>query len=57
MFADKRVRWALALMLDPVEISMASYRGAATMTAIAIPPPRRFRPSRNPPFPPSRCAS
>ena len=38
MFADKRVRWALALMLDPVEISMASYRGAATMTAIAIPP-------------------
>jgi peptide/nickel transport system substrate-binding protein len=38
MFADKRVRWALALMLDPVEISMASYRGAATMSAIAIPP-------------------
>jgi peptide/nickel transport system substrate-binding protein len=38
MFSDKRVRWALALMLDPVEISMASYRGAATMSAIAIPP-------------------
>jgi peptide/nickel transport system substrate-binding protein len=38
MFSDKRVRWALALMLDPVEISMASYRGAATMSAIAVPP-------------------
>jgi peptide/nickel transport system substrate-binding protein len=38
MFKDKRVRWALALMLDPVEMSMASYRGAATLSAIAMPP-------------------
>lgn len=38
MFQDKRVRWALALMLDPVEMSMASYRGAATLSAIAMPP-------------------
>src|SRR5690606_1481357 len=33
-----RVRWALTLMLDPVEMSMASYRGAATLSAIAMPP-------------------
>lgn len=38
MFADKRVRWALTLMLDAAEISMASYRGAATLSAIAMPP-------------------
>ena len=38
VFQDKRVRWALALMLDPVEMSMASYRGAATLSAIAMPP-------------------
>ncbi len=38
MFQDKRVRWALALLLDPVEMSMASYRGAATLSAIAMPP-------------------
>lgn len=38
MFQDKRVRWALALMLDARAISMASYRGAATLSAIAIPP-------------------
>ncbi len=38
MFQDKRVRWALALLLDPVEMSMSSYRGAATMSAIAMPP-------------------
>ncbi|HEV7291023.1 MAG TPA: ABC transporter substrate-binding protein, partial [Devosia sp.] len=37
-FDDKRVRWALALMLDARAISMASYRGAATLSAIAIPP-------------------
>lgn len=30
-FQDKRVRWALALMLDPLQMSMASYRGAATL--------------------------
>jgi peptide/nickel transport system substrate-binding protein len=38
MFQDKRVRWALALMLDARQISMASYRGAATLSAIAMPP-------------------
>ena len=38
LFQDKRVRWALALMLDARQISMASYRGAATLSAIAIPP-------------------
>lgn len=38
LFEDKRVRWALALMLDIRQISMASYRGAATLSAIAIPP-------------------
>lgn len=37
-FQDKRVRWALTLMLDPLEMSMASYRGAATLSAIAMPP-------------------
>jgi peptide/nickel transport system substrate-binding protein len=38
MFQDKRVRWALALMLDAKAMSMSSYRGAATMSAIAVPP-------------------
>lgn len=38
LFQDKRVRWALALMMDARQISMASYRGAATLSAIAIPP-------------------
>ncbi|MGL1921745.1 MAG: ABC transporter substrate-binding protein [Hyphomicrobiales bacterium] len=38
IFQDKRVRWALALMLDIKQISMASYRGAATLSAIGIPP-------------------
>ena len=37
-FQDKRVRWALALMLDARAISMASYRGAATLSAINVPP-------------------
>ncbi|PYE82458.1 ABC transporter substrate-binding protein [Pseudoroseicyclus aestuarii] len=37
-FDDRRVRWALALMLDARAISMASYRGAATLSAIAMPP-------------------
>ena len=35
---DRRVRWALALALDAVEMSLASYRGAATMTPIHVPP-------------------
>ena len=33
-----RVRWALALMLDAKGMSLASYRGAATLSAISIPP-------------------
>ncbi len=37
-FQDKRVRWALALMLDARAMSMASYRGAATLSAISVPP-------------------
>jgi peptide/nickel transport system substrate-binding protein len=38
MFADRRVRWALALLIDIKAVSMASYRGAATISAIGIPP-------------------
>ncbi len=38
LFTDKRVRWALALMLDARAMSMASYRGAATLSAISVPP-------------------
>jgi len=37
-FQDRNVRWALALMLDARALSMASYRGAATLSAISIPP-------------------
>ena len=37
-FQNRDVRWALALALDIKAISMASYRGAATISAIAIPP-------------------
>ena len=37
-FQDRDVRWALALALDIKAISMASYRGAATISAIAVPP-------------------
>ena len=32
------MRWALALMLDARGMSLASYRGAATLSAISIPP-------------------
>lgn len=35
---DKRVRWALALMIDIRAVSMGSYRGAANLSAIAAPP-------------------
>lgn len=35
---NKDVRWALALALDIKSISMASYRGLATISAIAMPP-------------------
>lgn len=38
MFADKRTRWALALLIDIKAVAMASYRGAATISAIGIPP-------------------
>jgi peptide/nickel transport system substrate-binding protein len=37
-FKDRHVRWALALLIDIKAVSMASYRGAATISAIAIPP-------------------
>ena len=32
------MRWALALLIDIKAVSMASYRGAATISAIGIPP-------------------
>ena len=38
MFKNKDVRWALALLIDIKAVSMASYRGAATISAIGIPP-------------------
>lgn len=37
-FQDRDVRWALALLIDIKQVSMASYRGAATTSAIAVPP-------------------
>lgn len=37
-FQNPDVRWALALLIDIRAVSMASYRGAATISAIAIPP-------------------
>ena len=37
-FKNPDVRWALALLLDIKAIDMASYRGAATISAIPIPP-------------------
>src|SRR6266851_4225233 len=38
MFKNRDVRWALALLIDIKAVSMASYRGAATISAISIPP-------------------
>jgi peptide/nickel transport system substrate-binding protein len=38
VFQDRDVRWALALLIDIKAVSMASYRGAATISAIAVPP-------------------
>jgi peptide/nickel transport system substrate-binding protein len=35
---NKDVRWALALMIDVKVVAMAAYRGAATISAIAVPP-------------------
>jgi peptide/nickel transport system substrate-binding protein len=36
--SDKNVRWALTLSIDIVRVAMASYRGAATISAIHVPP-------------------
>jgi peptide/nickel transport system substrate-binding protein len=38
MFKNRDVRWALALLIDIKQVSMASYRGAATISAIPVPP-------------------
>lgn len=35
---NRDVRWALTLAIDIVRVAMASYRGAATISAIHIPP-------------------
>ena len=37
-FKNPDVRWALALLIDMKAVDMASYRGAATISAIAVPP-------------------
>ena len=37
-FQNRDVRWALALLIDMKAVSMASYRGAATISAIGVPP-------------------
>ena len=37
-FQNRDVRWALALAIDIKAVSMAAYRGAATISAIAVPP-------------------
>jgi peptide/nickel transport system substrate-binding protein len=38
IFKNRDVRWALALLIDIKQVSMASYRGAATISAIGVPP-------------------
>jgi len=38
LFQNRDVRWALALLIDIKAVSMASYRGAATISAIGLPP-------------------
>jgi peptide/nickel transport system substrate-binding protein len=35
---NREVRWALTLAIDIVRVAMASYRGAATISAIHVPP-------------------
>jgi peptide/nickel transport system substrate-binding protein len=35
---NRDVRWALALLIDIKAVAMASYRGAATISAIGVPP-------------------
>jgi peptide/nickel transport system substrate-binding protein len=42
LFKDRDVRWALALLIDIKAVSMASYRGAATISAIGLPPTGRY---------------
>ncbi|SFV28748.1 peptide/nickel transport system substrate-binding protein [Devosia crocina] len=37
-FQDKDVRWALALMIDIRAVAMGSYRGAANLAALSVPP-------------------
>jgi peptide/nickel transport system substrate-binding protein len=37
-FQNPDVRWALALAIDIKAVAMAGYRGAATLSAIAVPP-------------------
>jgi peptide/nickel transport system substrate-binding protein len=38
LFQSPDVRWALALLIDIKAVDMASYRGAATISAIGVPP-------------------
>jgi ABC-type dipeptide transport system, periplasmic component len=38
VFQNRDVRWALAMLIDIKAVSMAAYRGAATLSPIAIPP-------------------
>ena len=38
LFSNRDVRWALALLIDIKAVSLASYRGAATISAIGVPP-------------------
>ena len=37
-FKNPDVRWALALLIDIKAVDMAAYRGAATISALAVPP-------------------
>ena len=42
LFQNRDVRWALALLIDMKAVAMASYRGAATISAIGVPPTGRY---------------
>lgn len=42
LFRSRDMRWALALLIDMKAVSMASYRGAATISAIGVPPTGRY---------------
>ena len=50
LFKNRDVRWALALLIDIKAVSMASYRGAATISAIGIPPTGRHPESYHEPL-------